>query len=381
MKTPRMLFAALIAVLTITLSLAAQVPDSGLAVIKSIGYAKTDAGLEISVSINGVFVHKTSVLSSPNRLVIDVSPARRIEASPAYEVNAFGVTKIRTGQFKRRVSRVILDFNGTVPPYDVQKTGSGLVVKIGIAPEATEKIAAPAVAPPPVIESKPAEDAAPAVSPAPGIEKKSAEDVKPAPKEEVVVSAPETEGPAMPAGFCNTTIGFLIGSYKSPDSRFREVYGNKTAIQYGIDLSRSLFYYKGVELDASLEARTFSTTGKATLSGDEAKFSMIPLTVAGRILVQTKYITPFVGAGGDWYHYKEESVLANTSGWASGFHAQGGVFIVVPGADFLRVKLYYKYTKVTATANEISVKLGGSEYGLGLSFGFNFLNGAAIMVR
>jgi hypothetical protein len=373
--------AALIAVLTISLSLAAQVPDSGLAVIKSIGYAKTDAGLEISVSINGAFVHKTSVLSSPNRLVIDVSPARRVEASPAYEVNAFGVTKIRTGQYKRRVSRVILDFSGPVPAYDVQKTGSGLVVKIGIAPEATEKTAAPGVTPPPVIENKPAEDAAPAVSVAPVIEQKPAEDVKPAPKEEMVASAPESEGTAMPVGFWNTTIGFLIGSHKSPDSRFREVYGNKTAIQYGIDLSRSLFYYKGVELDASLEARAFSTTGKATLGGEEAKFSMIPLTLAGRILVQTKYIIPFVGAGGDWYHYKEESVLANTSGWANGFHVQGGVFIVVPGAASLRVKLYYKYTKVTATANEIAVKLGGSEYGLGLSFGFNILNGAAVVIR
>jgi hypothetical protein len=200
-------------------------------------------------------------------------------------------------------------------------------------------------------------------------------------KDENRQTTARAEDSSMPPGFSNTTIGFQLGSYKSPDSRFREVYGNKTALQYGIDLTRSLVYYKGVELDASLEARTFSTTGKSTLTGEGAKFSMIPLSLAGRILVRTRHLIPFVGGGGDWYHYKEQSVIANTSGWANGFHVQGGVYIIVPGADFLRVKLYYKYTKATATANDISVKLGGSEYGLGLSLGFNVLNGASVVIR
>jgi hypothetical protein len=355
--------AAVIAVLAITLSLAAQVPNSGSAVIKSIGYVKTDAGLEITVSIDGVFVHKTSVLSSPNRLVIDVSPARRIQAHPAYEVNAFGVTKIRTGQYKRQVSRVILDFSGPIPAYDIEKTGSGLVVKIRIAPEATGKTAAPAVSLPPVVENKPAED------------------VKPAPKAEVVAPAAEGEAGAMPPGFYNMSVGVLLGTHKSSDTRFQDVYGADTALQFGLNLSRTLIYVRGFQVDLSLEARTLSKTGKATLSGEEAKISLIPLTAAGRLLFQTKYIIPFIGAGGDWYHYKEESAIATTSGWARGYHFQGGLYIVVPGADFLRVKLYYKYTKVTATANEISVKLGGPEYGVGLSFGFNFLNGAAVVSR
>jgi opacity protein-like surface antigen len=191
----------------------------------------------------------------------------------------------------------------------------------------------------------------------------------------------ETAGPAMPPGFFNTTVGFTIGTYKSPDSRFNEVYGANTSSQFGLNLSRTLLDYRGFQVDLSLEARTLSKTGQATLSGEEAKISLMPLTAAGRLLYRTKYIIPFIGAGGDRYHYKEESAIANTSGWANGYHFQGGVYIVVPGADSLRVELYYKYTKVTATANEISVQLGGPEYGIGLSFGFNILNKAAVMVR
>jgi hypothetical protein len=49
-----------------------------------------------------------------------------------------------------------------------------------------------------------------------------------------------------------------------------------------------------------------------------------------------------------------------------------------PTIEFLRIKLYYKFTKVKALENEIEVELGGNEYGVGLCFGFNFLSGAVI---
>ncbi len=200
-------------------------------------------------------------------------------------------------------------------------------------------------------------------------------------REENRQATAETEGSSAPKGFYNTTVGFLIGTYKSPDSRFGEVYGDKTSLQYGLNLSRTLFDIKGFQIDLSFEARAFRKTGKATLSGEATKISMIPLTLAGRLSFPTKHIIPFVGAGIDWYNYKEESVLANTSGWATGNNYQAGVLIVVPNAEYLKVKVYYKYTNVTATENEIDVKLGGSEFGVGLSYGFNFLNKAVLTIR
>jgi hypothetical protein len=349
--------ASFIAVVAITLSLAAQVPDSGLAVIKSVGYVKTDTGLEISVRIDGDYLHQASVLSSPNRLVIDIAPAQRIEARPAYDVSAFGVTTIRTGQYEPQISRVILDFSGPIPAFDIQKTAGGLLIIIGIAPKAAEKIAAPAVSVKTVREKRPVR------------------------KEEVEAPAAEAEGPTIGPGFYNTTAGIMIGTYKNDSGRFGEVYGSGTSIQYGINLSRTLLYFRGFQLDVSGEARTLSKTGQSTLSEDEAKFSMIPLSLAGRLLFQTRYAIPFVGFGADWFNYSEKSVLADSSGSASGYHFQAGVFIVVPGRDNLRIKLYYKFTRVTATENEIEVQLGGPEYGVGVSFGFNVLNRAAFIIR
>ena len=267
------------------------------------------------------------------------------------------MTTIRTGQFQPQISRVIFDFGGPIPAYDAQKTGTGLTVKIGFVPKPVEKPAAAAVFPPPVRETKPVQ------------------------KEEAPETGTEAERPEYPPGFYNTTAGFMIGTYKSPDGRFQEVYGTQTDVQFGIDLSRTILYLKGFQFDLSFETRLFSKTGKSTLSGDETKFRMIPLTLGGRLLYQTKYIIPFLGGGIDWYNYKEDSILASISGSATGYHFQGGVFIVIPNLDFLRVKLYYKYTKVTATENEIDVQLGGPEYGIGLSFGFNVLNKAAFIIQ
>ena len=125
----------------------------------------------------------------------------------------------------------------------------------------------------------------------------------------------------------------MIGTYKSPDEGYKEVYGTQTDVQFGVNLSRTILYLKGFQFDLSFEARLLSITGKSTLSGDEAKFRMIPLTLGGRILYQTKYVIPFFGGGLDSYNYKEDSVVASTSGSASGYHFQGGVFVVIPGLD------------------------------------------------
>ena len=88
---------------------------------------------------------------------------------------------------------------------------------------------------------------------------------------------------------------------------------------------------------------------------------------------------PFVGFGADFYNYEETSALANTTGSASGSHFQAGLYVVFPKAEFLRLKIYYKYTKVTATESGFDIGLGGPEYGLGLTFGFNVLKKAVLM--
>jgi hypothetical protein len=170
-----------------------------------------------------------------------------------------------------------------------------------------------------------------------------------------------------------------VASYKIPDTNYGEVYGPEAAPIYGLNLSRTLVSLGNFQIDISAEARLYKKTGAATVSLEEAKFTMFPIiSIAPRLLFQTKYALFFAGGGPDFYSYKEESVLATTTGSKTGYHVQAGVYLIPPTINFLRVKLFYKFTKVKALENGYEVELGGNEYGVGLCFGFNFLNGALI---
>ncbi|MGA2587009.1 MAG: AMIN domain-containing protein [Candidatus Aminicenantales bacterium] len=320
-------------------------PGQSPTTVKSIGYLKVDKGLNVTVRVDGEFVSQAMVLSGPNRLVIDIAPAQKIEAQPYYEVNVSGLASIRTGQFQPSIARVIFDFSGPIPAYEIQKTETGFTVKFSLEEKP--------VAPPVVTRLVPV--------------------VKEA-KEEAKTEVIENEAKEYP-GFYNTSIGIMLGTYQSPSQDFRAIYGQTTDMQFGLNLTRTLVYYNGLQLDVSLEARKYSKSGFALLDGAKTDiktdFSMTPISLSGRLLYQTEYVIPFIGFGTDWYSFDEKSDLHSTTGSTSGYHFQAGAYIVFPWLDQLRIKLYYKFTKATASANGFDIGLGGNEYGVGLSFAFD----------
>ncbi len=319
------------------------------AVLKSISYQKLDKGLEATILLEGSFVYQAFTLTNPNRLAIDFSPVEKIEAELYYEVNAMGLTSLRTEELAPQIVRVVFDFADQALPYEIKKIEGGIVVRLS-----TEEL-----------------KAAVAVKEAPQVAAK----VKERPTELVREEVPEVKK----EGFYNTMIGLSVASYKIPDTTYGEVYGPEAAPIYGLNLSRTLVSLGNFQFDISAEARLYKKTGAATVSLEEAKFTMFPIiSIAPRLLFQTKYAIFFAGGGPDFYSYKEESVLATTTGSKTGYHYQAGLYIILPTIDFLRVKLYYKFTKVKALENGYEADLGGTEYGIGLCYGFNFLNGALI---
>jgi len=328
-----------------------QAAGQNAAVVKNIGYIRTGGGLEVTVHVDGGFVMQTLVLSGPTRLVVDVAPANKIEAQSFYAVDAFGMTSIRTGQFQPQIARVIFDFSGPLPAYTIQKTETGFVVSFTSAPTP----ALPAGQKPAVKK--------PVVRP-------RLQPVETPPSREKEIGSPEVP---TPKEFANTSVGFMFGTYSSSSSDFGEIYGSGTKMQYGLNLTRTLVTTKNLQLDVSFEIRAFSATGSSTLTETETKFSMTPITIGARLLYQTKFALLFVGAGKDFTSYEEKSDIFDTQGSASGYHYQAGIYIIIPKVEALRVKLYYKFTKANATENEIDVGLGGNEYGIGLSYGFNIL--------
>jgi len=339
------------AVLLLALAAAGSWAADDPAVLKSITYQKLDKGLEATILLEGPFIFQTMTLTNPNRLAIDFSPVERIEADLYYEVNAMGVTSLRTGEFAPQIVRVVFDYSDQLLVHEIKKIEGGIVVRLS-----TE---APKV-PVPVTE-----------------EQKIEAEVK----RRLAGVARVTVAPK--ENFYNTMVGLTLGSYKIPDARFAEIYKDEASPIYGLNLSRTLVSVGSFQFDISAELRLYQKTGAATVSQEEAKFSMKPIiSIAPRILIQTKFFMPFVGAGIDFYSYKEESALYDPEGSisnsVSGWHYQAGVYFIPPTIEFLRIKLYYKFTKVKALENEIEVELGGNEYGVGLCFGFNFLREAVI---
>lgn len=321
------------------------------AVLKSISYQKLDKGLEVTILLEGPFVFQTFTLTNPNRLAIDFSPVEKIEADLYYEVNALGVTSLRAGEFAPQIVRVVFDFSDQILAYEIKKIEGGIVVRLS-----TEEPKVPVTG-------------------------KEAQKVAAEVKQRVAEAVREEAAPK--ENFYNTMIGFSVGSYKIPDARFAEIYKDEASPIYGLNLSRTLVSLGNFQFDISAEARLYQKTGAATVSQEEAKFSLKPIiSIAPRLLFQTKYAILFAGGGIDFYSYKEESSLYGTDGSisnsASGSHFQAGVYLIPPTIEFLRIKLYYKFTKVKALENDIEVELGGNEYGVGLCFGFNFLSGALI---
>ena len=351
MKTKILALAVVVALFSVLApSLGAGQAASAL---KAVSFQKTAGGFDVALAIEGEFLYQVQVLSDPTRLVIDLSPLSRIDARPYFEINQGGLTSVRVGQFSAMIVRVALDFSGALPGYEIARTDAGLVLHFSTAGPRT------AYAPPVVAAAPVREQPVPAAKPA--------------------ETGAETETGEGPEGFANTMIGASAGSYQIPSARYSEIYGSDATITYGLSLSRTLVQYGGLSFDAEGAIRFYSKAGASPLSQTAATFKMTPISLALRLNYFWKYFQVFAGYGFDWYSYTETSAIATTTGNANGHHVTAGIYLIPPVLDgMLRVKAYYKFTKVTATANGISVDLGGNEYGVGLSLGFNLFQKGVI---
>jgi hypothetical protein len=168
----------------------------------------------------------------------------------------------------------------------------------------------------------------------------------------------------------NTFIRIIAGIYSIQDDRFRDIYEGLGCI-YGFGLSRKVYSLKQHNLFLSLDFKFYSKKGKSTVTEQETKLILKPISLSGVYLFAKKRIFPFAEIGLDYYPYKEESALHSTSGSAWGFHLQGGAIIPLPFLKSLRAKLYIKYTIAKTEENNLEVNLGGIEYGLGIVYGFD----------
>jgi len=154
-------------------------------------------------------------------------------------------------------------------------------------------------------------------------------------------------------------------SLRTPsDSLFKEIYGNSvidSGLNYGLTI------YRGLEF--RLEASVFYQKGKSTVLEDETTLFLISpyagLRYAPEVL---RGVRPYLGGGGCFGFYMENSRLGEATGWAKGYKLEGGIRIKI----FKRISVDFNVSHIVlrAKVDEETINLGGLRLALGVCQGF-----------
>jgi hypothetical protein len=294
--------------------------------------------LEVSITIEGEFTYETFMLENRSQLTIDIEPIQKISATLLTAINEWGLKEISVSRIEPNIARVTIVSESWLSDFQIERVANGMMIKL------------------PVVEK-------------PVAVKEKEKEKKPK-KEEAVSES-----------FVNTMLAFSIGSYKISDPVFQEIYGNTVSV-YGLEFSRSILRAGNFRLDLAFAGRIYSTTGTSTTTEETTKFRNTPITFAARFFFNTKYVAPYIEGGIDIHKYKEENVLGTITGSTTGSHFQAGLYLKMPQFKYAMLNLYVKLVKATATEENVSIDIGGTEIGVALVLGIDILKkGVLILAR
>jgi tetratricopeptide (TPR) repeat protein len=97
---------------------------------------KDTNSLEVKILCNRFSRHRKFELKSPSRIVVDLYNIESIRASRRTQVNDFGITTMRTGQFKSNIARVVFDIKDKMPLYEIKEIQGGVQLSFWLNEEA-----------------------------------------------------------------------------------------------------------------------------------------------------------------------------------------------------------------------------------------------------
>lgn len=180
-----------------------------------------------------------------------------------------------------------------------------------------------------------------------------------------IASLPALFPPEVRANQRQGTFEVYLGSYNINEQRFKDVYETGGAIR-GIVLSSALFY----NFDFYTEIKAFYKVGKLTYTKDETKLLLVPVSLGVRFVFPSQIILPYIGLGGDVYFYYENNIIGTVLNMAKGYHVLGGAYLRLGKKIPLMLNVKLKYTTAKAKEKDLSLQLGGLEYGVGLAISF-----------
>ncbi|MBN2400663.1 MAG: HlyD family efflux transporter periplasmic adaptor subunit [Candidatus Aminicenantes bacterium] len=218
---------------------------------------------------------------------------------------------------------------------------------------------------------------------------------KPAIKKEKKVAEPEVKTKiveeAEKIGEANKhryIVGLTFERFTINDKNMREYYSYWFQHIPGLEFS-----YQAVDkIDIWATAKFYTVKQTTLFFEDTVRFTLIPFSIGGRFRpAKLGSLEPFVGAGINFYYYRESikgvAELDPTSGLAFGFHFQGGTYFYF-SPSFLKSifakhnrsllgEIFVKFNIVNKTLAEAlpedegnKLDLGGFEMGIGLAVKF-----------
>ncbi|UCC38936.1 MAG: AMIN domain-containing protein [Candidatus Aminicenantes bacterium] len=332
-------------------------------IIKKISIQKLESRLSVLIEFDRGISYESFTLIGPNRLVIDFMNVDEFLPRRSMDINSFQVKRIRIGRPEPDIHRLVFDLEEELPQYEIKEVDAGLEISFRVIK--TEELKKE-IKPPVEIkkEAKPPEKTPPTVEEKTTPAKEEKEPEKTAPKVEDVIEEPWEEIKEEK----RFSIGVVTGLYFMQDEAFQETYGKSTFIFGG----ESSFTLPLKFLDVWISFKHMQDSGKTTFLEEDISLRMTDISLSLRYLIDLENITPFLGPGVDYIYYKEsysgEFPLASISDSEVGFHVQGGTYYHFSG--FLSAKLYFKYNMIKTTIEDLTVNLGGTEWGLGLIFRF-----------
>ena len=169
--------------------------------------------------------------------------------------------------------------------------------------------------------------------------------------------------------------GIYFEGYMINDKNLLDFYHHSQINLLGFEASVHTVY----NIDVWASFRIYGDETKTTFYEKTDKFRINAASV-GLLYrpIRWKLLEPFVGAGLDFYSYKETveagSDIAGASGNATGFHVQAGTHVEI--YKFLVFKAFYRYNAVKKTLMDPlpdgskSMDLGGHEFGAGFQVRF-----------
>lgn len=159
-------------------------------------------------------------------------------------------------------------------------------------------------------------------------------------------------------------VGGSIGQYFVADSVYRDTYGSGSLIYEGF-----LSYDLSKRLEIRAAVGYFKDKGKMTLTREEITFSMVPVVIGVRAkLARIGKLDPYLGVGVDFYSFKERARLGDTSDSTTGFHLEGGSYIVL--GERFHIDINLRYVKADAQPLDEVIGLGGWRAGVGMGYSF-----------